>query len=189
MLKVDEIGAASLDVRRTCTIGPLGQTQDEPSLVLGRLQYAHGTRPVRQLGRTCACVRMIGGVPTRLGFRIGRRLRRVVHHHPHNAGLVCNRVEKVAQKVRANVLLGDVVPDERKQRIEPHQIGFVLRHKQAHGVGKLLTRLDGLGDDHKALLQGHKGIVRAFDSQSRQTSLKHFRDVSYVVFGLHDQRL
>ena len=107
---------------------------------------------------------MIGGVPTRLGFRISRRLRRVVHHHPHNTRLVRYRVEKVPQKVRANVLLGDVVPNERKQRIEPHQIGFMLRHKQAYSVGEPFARLDGLRDDHKTLLQGRKGIVRAFDS-------------------------
>ena len=40
----------------------------------------------------------------------------------------------------------------------------MLRHKQAHGVGKLLACLNGLGDDHKTLLQGRKGIVRAFNS-------------------------
>ena len=65
----------------------------------------------------------------------------------------------------------------------------MLRYKQPHSVGKFLTCLDGLGNDHKALFQSPEGIVRAFNSQSRQTALKHFRDVSYVVFGLHDQRL
>ena len=89
----------------------------------------------------------------------------MTHHHPHNTRLVRYRVEKVAQKVRANILLGDVVPDERKQRIEPHQIGFVLRHKQAHGVGKLLNRLHRLSEDRKAVLQGRGCLLRRFYSQ------------------------
>jgi len=114
----------------------------------------------------------------------------VVHHHPHNARLVRNRVKQVAQEVRANVLLGDVVADERKQRIEPHQIRFMLRNQMPHGVGKLLTRLDGLSDNRKTSLQSRGCLLCGVLFRTRPTSnlsLKHFRNVSKVVFCLNQK--
>ena len=85
-------------------------------------------------------------------------------------------VQQIAQKVRANILLGDVVPDERKQRIEPHQIGFMFRHKQAHGVGKLLARLHRLSDDRKAVLQGRGCLLRRFYSQFANVFAEAFQE-------------
>ena len=113
----------------------------------------------------------------------------MVNHHPANTRLVGNRVQQVAQEVRANVLLGDVIADERKQRIEPHQIRFVLRNQVPHSVGKLLTRLDGLSDDRKAPLQGRGCLLCGFYSQPTQRALKHFRNVSKIIFGLNQKRL
>ena len=63
----------------------------------------------------------------------------------------------------------------------------MLRNQMPHGVGKLLTRLDGLSDNRKTSLQSRGCLLCGFYSEPTQRSLKHFRNVSKVVFCLNQK--